>query len=69
MTYDYVSWKESGVWTAHCPAVPGVYGLGDTSAQAVADLREALNELDDYLDEIGESLPSAGKVRTGELRL
>lgn len=69
MSYDYAAWQEAGQWTAHCPAVPGVYGLGRTSAAAVADLKEALRELDSYLEEIGESLPAAGKFRTGELSL
>jgi predicted RNase H-like HicB family nuclease len=67
--YDYVSWREEGVWTAHCPAIPGAYGLGATSAQAVADLKDALYELDDYLSELGEKLPPAAAIRTGELRL
>lgn len=68
-TYDYVSWKEEGVWTANCPAVAGVYGIGPTSGAAVADLKEALSEMSAYLDGIGERLPRNGQVRTGELRL
>jgi len=69
MRYDYVAWKEEGTWTAHCPAVPGAYGLGATRGQAVADLQGALRELAEYLRGIGEHLPRAGQVRTGELRL
>jgi predicted phosphodiesterase len=32
---------ENGVWTAHDPAVPGVYGLGSSRKAALADLVEA----------------------------
>jgi predicted RNase H-like HicB family nuclease len=69
MTYDYVAWKEENTWTAHCPAVPGAYGLGDTAIKAVKDLKEALSELAAYLDALGETLPRGGQVRTGELSL
>jgi predicted RNase H-like HicB family nuclease len=69
MSYDYVAWEEAGQWAAHCPAVAGVYGIGQTSAAAIKDLKEALEELDSYLEEIGQALPVAGKFRTGELRL
>jgi hypothetical protein len=41
-TYDTITWKEEGVWTAHSPSVPGVYGLGSTRDTANRDLREAL---------------------------
>jgi predicted RNase H-like HicB family nuclease len=54
MTRERVAWVEEGQWTAHSPSMPGVYGVGETSAAAVADLEEALAELDSYLDEIGE---------------
>jgi len=70
MVYDYVAWKEAGTWTAHCPAISGVYGLGSTSSAAVRDLRDALYELEEYLSELGEGLPRAkASVRTGELEL
>ena len=69
MVYDYIAWKEEGVWTASCPGVAGVYGLGDTKALAVSDLRDALEELADYLEEIGERLPRGRRVNVGELRI
>jgi predicted RNase H-like HicB family nuclease len=55
-TYDVVIWKEEGIWTAHSPSVPGVYGLGSTREIANRDLKEALALLSHYLREIGESL-------------
>lgn len=69
MTYDYVAWKEEGVWSAHCPAIPGAYGIGPTPASAVADLKEALGLLVEYLKDLGEPVPRSGPVRTGELSL
>jgi len=50
MQNGYITWKEEGVWTAHCPAVSGVYGLGSTVRAAVADLRSALREMRAYLN-------------------
>jgi len=50
--------KEEGIWTAHDPSVPGVYGLGDTRNEAEQDLVEALEELREYLRSAGERQPS-----------
>jgi len=54
MLYDYIAWREEGVWTAHSPSLPGVYGVGKTRDQAERDLFESVDELMDYLDEIDE---------------
>jgi predicted RNase H-like HicB family nuclease len=51
---DCVTWVEDGVWTAHDSLVPGVYGLGDTSEEAIEDLTEALESMSAYLHEVGE---------------
>jgi predicted RNase H-like HicB family nuclease len=66
-TYDVVIWKEEGVWTAHSPSVPGVYGLGSTRDIANRDLKEALALLSHYLREIGESLPRSQKLHTSQV--
>lgn len=66
-TYDVISWKEEGVWTAHSPSVPGVYGLGSTRDSANRDLSEALTLLSQYLLEIGESLPRSQKLHTSRV--
>lgn len=42
---DYIAWQDEGLWVAHNPAVPGVYGLGDTLAEAEQDLAEGLELL------------------------
>jgi len=68
-TYDYVAWEEEGIWTSHAPSVPGVYGLGPTPKASENDLVEALELMSAYLDEVGEVLPSARKVRTGQLKI
>lgn len=67
MRYAYITWKESGIWTAHAPAVPGVYGLGRTRVAAVRDLVDALEHLLEYLDEIGERPPRPQAVRVGQV--
>jgi len=67
--YEYVSWEEEGIWTAHAPSFPGVYGIGSTSREAEKDLLEALELMTSYLTEIGEPIPDARKIRTGQLRL
>jgi predicted phosphodiesterase/predicted RNase H-like HicB family nuclease len=41
--------EEDGTWTAHDPAVEGVYGIGPTRKAAKADLREALELLGDHV--------------------
>jgi len=67
--YDYVAWREEGQWTAHSPAVPGVYGLGSTLSAAEQDLADALHEFLDYLDEIGERAPAPKRVTSGVLEV
>jgi predicted RNase H-like HicB family nuclease len=69
MRYAYITWTEEGQWTAHSPSVPGVYGVGRTRDRAVADLGEALDEMFDYLAEIGERAPRPRRFDTGYLEL
>jgi len=33
---------EDGVWVAECPAVPGCVSQGDTKAEALKNVREAI---------------------------
>ena len=33
---------EDGVWIAECPAIPGCISQGDTKAEAVRNIREAI---------------------------
>jgi len=40
------------MWTSHAPSVPGVYGLGDTAAEAEADLAEAMDLMFSYTEEL-----------------
>ena len=41
--------EENGIWSAHDPSVPGVYGLGPTREAALADLAEAKELLGEYV--------------------
>ena len=65
--YDVITWEEEGIWTAHSPSVPGVYGLGSTPDIANRDLSEALSLLSEYLQEIGEPMPRPHKLRTSQI--
>jgi predicted RNase H-like HicB family nuclease len=67
--FDFTVWQDDGQWTAHSPAVPGVYGIGATRAGAERDLRDGLRDLFDYLTDIGEPLPAPGRVRVGTVRV
>lgn len=66
-TYEYVVWQDEELWTAHSPAIPGVYGVGETKIRAVRDLLDAVNTLFDYLAEIGEPPPKPKKVSSGAI--
>lgn len=46
--------EEDGIWSAHDPAVPGVYGLGPSRKAALADLVEAKAALDEYITTAAE---------------
>jgi predicted RNase H-like HicB family nuclease len=63
--YDYLVWREEGVWTAHSPSIPGVFGLGDTKKEAEEDFFEALALMASYLDEIGEPMPKRRRITVG----
>ena len=54
---------EDGIWAAHDPAVPGVYGLGPSRKAALADLVEATALLDEYLTTAAED---AADVRAAD---
>jgi predicted phosphodiesterase/predicted RNase H-like HicB family nuclease len=67
---------EEGMWSAHDPDVPGVYGLGSTREEALADLAEAMAALTEYeadLVEDAEDLRAAeasrAEIQTGGVLL
>ena len=51
----HLLWQDEGKWTVHDPSLPGVYGVGDTQAQAEQDLFEGIDEMMGYLASIGET--------------
>jgi len=69
MKYEYVAWKDEGIWTVHSPSVPGVYGLGGTFREAERDYIEALDTLTDYLSEINEPLPAPISIKVGSIEI
>jgi len=64
-SYDSIAWKDEGLWTAHSPSIPGVYGLGRTKARAERDLADALGTLFEYLKKIGEARPAPRRLVVG----
>jgi predicted RNase H-like HicB family nuclease len=67
--YGYVAWQDEGLWTAHSPSVPGVYGVGSTRRAAERDLFDALEEMLSYLAEIGERPPRAKRLVSGSVAI
>jgi predicted phosphodiesterase/predicted RNase H-like HicB family nuclease len=64
---------EEGMWSAHDPDVPGVYGLGATREEALADLAEASAALAEYEADLAEDLRAAeasrAEIRAGGVLL
>lgn len=62
-SYQIVIVKEGKKYWAYIPDLPGIYGLGNTSAQAKRDIKQALTL---YIEDIlagGEPVPvSTAKV-------
>jgi len=67
--YEFLAWKDEGVWTAHSPSVVGVYGVGATRAEAERDLLDGIEELVSYLGEVGESAPRPKHIAIGVLEI
>ena len=66
-TYPVMLWREEGIWTAHAPSIPGLYGLGRTPSAARRDLANGMHDVFTYLDEIGESRPAPIQVRASRV--
>ncbi|MGD0837030.1 MAG: metallophosphoesterase family protein [Polyangia bacterium] len=64
MSNKIVLTEEEGTWSAHDPDVPGVYGLGPTREQALADLEEALALLAEY--DARQAAEDADDIRAAE---
>lgn len=48
---------EDGFWVADCPSVPGGIGQGETKAEAIANIREAIGAYVIALKEDGLAVP------------
>jgi predicted RNase H-like HicB family nuclease len=48
---------EDGYWVAECPSLPGCSSQGETKAQAIASIREAIDVYVASLTEDGEPVP------------
>jgi predicted RNase H-like HicB family nuclease len=48
---------EDGYWIAECPSLPGCISQGATKAEAIANIKEAIDIYIEVLQERGESVP------------
>jgi predicted RNase H-like HicB family nuclease len=48
---------EDGFWVAECPSLPGCISQGKTRAEAITNIREAIDLYVDVLDEDGLPVP------------
>jgi len=67
--HDVMVWKEDGVWTAHSPALVGVYGTGITKRKALDDYVAAANLMLSYMDELGEAPPKRMPIDVVEVEI
>jgi predicted RNase H-like HicB family nuclease len=69
MVYTFIATREDGVWGVTCPSLPGVFGVGKSRKAAERDFAGATRTLVEYLDEIGEALPTPWPVYLGSVRV
>lgn len=50
---------EDGYWVAECPSLPGCISQGQSREEAVQNIREAIADYIEVLEEVGESIPPA----------
>lgn len=48
---------EDGYWIAECPSLPGCFTQGDTEAEAIANIKEAIDLYIEDLGANGEPIP------------
>lgn len=48
---------EDGGYVVHCPALPGCYSQGDTKAEAIANIREAIEAYIESLKKDKQPVP------------
>ena len=56
MKYKIVLNKTDEGYSVHCPGLPGCWSQGDTEAEAIDNIREAITE---YLAAVSESVKDA----------
>jgi predicted RNase H-like HicB family nuclease len=52
-----ISPGEDGFWVAECPSLPGCISQGETRAEAIANIREAIEAYIAALEEDGFAVP------------
>ena len=48
---------ENGYWVAECPSLPGCVSQGETRQQAIANIKEAIADYVEVLEEDGLPVP------------
>lgn len=54
---------EDGWWVVECPSLPGCISQGKTKAEALRNIREAIDLYEDVLREDGEEVPADDYAR------
>ena len=58
---------ETGGYVAVCPALPGCYSQGDTVAEAMANIKEAIELCVEDMRARGETIPDPSGVLVGSV--
>lgn len=52
---------EDGLWVAECPSLPGCVSQGRTKAEAIANIKEAIDGWIETMRAHGQSIPCANR--------
>ena len=65
----YIEQDEDGVFVAEVPSLPGCISQGDTRAEALANVKEAIEAYLESLEAQGEPIPPAITEEVIEVRM
>ena len=65
----YIEQDEDGVFVAEVPSLPGCISQGDTRAEALANVKEAIEAYLESLEAHGEPVPPAITEEVVEVRV
>ncbi len=69
-TYDFkviLEPDESGGYVISCPSLPGCYSQGETTEEALENIKEAIALCLEDMESQGEEIPDPSKVLVGSV--